>query len=83
MLRGYLKFGCKSEMQSSCTRKPFKFHSALYAVAFSALGRSFMRAVYSGEHSRKGRGDTLLSWFLELQVERTESEREILNSVRT
>lgn len=51
MLRRYLKFGCTSEKQSSCTRKPFKFHSALYAVAFSALGRGFIRATYLVEQS--------------------------------
>lgn len=51
MLRRYLKFGCTSEKQSSCTRKPFKFHSAAYAVAFSALGRGFIRATYLVEQS--------------------------------
>lgn len=46
MLKRYLKLGCTIEKQSSCTRKPFKFHWALYTVAFSLLGRVFIWATH-------------------------------------
>jgi len=46
MLKRYLQFGCTSEKQSSCTRNPLRFHSALCTVVFGAPSRGFIRATY-------------------------------------